>query len=145
MSERRSAYRARRAPKAPHITHNQLKTLIVNYLELHGWLAWKNNSGAFPVEDGTHARRFVQFGKRGSADILALSPDGVFYSIECKVGSDKLRPEQVQWMQDVAEHGGTAIVARSLDDVRALVEPNGDVVRIPSGRINPETHKIEAA
>ncbi len=106
------------------ITHNALKSQILEYLTLRGWLAWSNNTGAFPVEDEQHARRFVRFGRKGSADIFALRPsDGRFYSIEVKVGGDKLRPEQQQWLEEVRAHGGVAIVARDLVEVVALVDP----------------------
>ncbi len=105
------------------LTHSALKAQILEYLTLRGWLAWSNNSGAFPVEDGTHQRRYVRFGKRGSADIFAVHPpDGRFVSIEVKVGRDDLRDDQRQWMQDVQAHGGMAVVARDLDDVVQLLD-----------------------
>ncbi len=104
-------------------THNELKVQIVELLTLRGWLAWSNNTGAFPVEDGKHERRYVRFGRKGSADIFAVRPgDGRFYSIEVKVGKDDLRDDQRQWMHDVRAHGGVAIVARNLQDAIDLVE-----------------------
>ncbi|CAK0747850.1 VRR-NUC domain-containing protein [Gammaproteobacteria bacterium] len=101
------------------LTHNALKACILQYLTLRGWLCWANNTGAYAIEDDRHQRRFVRFGKNGSGDIFALH-DHQFYSIEVKVGRDRLRSEQEEWMEQVRAHGGVAVVARCLDDVRML-------------------------
>ena len=42
---------------------------------------------------------------------------GVFYSIEVKTPAGKLSDSQKLWLQDVTDHGGIALVVRSLDDL----------------------------
>jgi ribosomal protein S19 len=69
--------------------------------------------------------RFVQFGLQvGSGDLIGwkpvtITPDmvgqklAVFVSLECKTETGKAKPEQINWMQQVAAAGGIASVVRS--------------------------------
>jgi hypothetical protein len=57
--------------KAPRET--ALVRACLELLALRRILAWRNNSGAFLLGEGT-GRRFVRAGLRGSADILGVLP-----------------------------------------------------------------------
>lgn len=106
-------------------TTNNVTDAIIHYLRAIGGIAWRNNVGGFAGEytdrQGNTRRRFVSFGEKGQGDVLALMRDGTFVSVEVKTGRDKLRPEQVAWMDDVNARGGVAFVANSVDDVIAKV------------------------
>lgn len=103
---------------------NSLTNAILEYLAWRGIKAWKNQTGAYSVEDGMHKRRFIRFGRKGSGDILGIMPpDGRFLSIEVKVGKDKPRDAQREWMADVVQHGGIAIIAHSIEDVYRVFDP----------------------
>jgi hypothetical protein len=65
----------------------QRRTL--EWLALAGVFAWRNNTGALLDANG----RLVKFGKRGSADIIAvLPPHGRHAEFECKSDGEKQEP-----------------------------------------------------
>lgn len=102
------------------MTANDLTRQILDYLALMGVMAWRNNSGLLP---DAHGIRRIRAGAKGSGDILAiLPPNGRFLSIEVKVGKDRLRDSQRDWMAEVQRAGGLAIVARDLRDVMDVLE-----------------------
>lgn len=90
---------------------------VLDYLTLRGVCHWRNNSGALKV-----GNRLVRFGTPGSADILAVLAGGRLLAIECKRRGQSLRQAQRAWLAAVEQAGGIACVARSLDDVMAVVE-----------------------
>lgn len=88
--------------------------------KITGVKLFRNNVGALKDQQG----RFVQFGLHpGSADLIGwksvtITPDmigkrvAVFVSLECKTPTGKVRPDQINWMQQVAAAGGIASVVR---------------------------------
>lgn len=68
----------------------------------------------------------------GSADLIGwqarkITPEdvgktfAVFLSIEVKTSTGKIRPEQVRWQKVVKQHGGIAVIARSVADAEAAL------------------------
>lgn len=94
--------------------HSDLVNEILLYLSPLG-MAWSNNTGAIKTED-----RFLRYGLKGSADILACI-DGRFVAVEAKCGRDKQQPEQIRFQTAIEKAGGIYILARSVDDVRAVL------------------------
>ena len=45
----------------------------------------------------------------------------VFLSIEVKTSTGKIRPEQVRWQKVVQQHGGIAMIARSVAEAEAAL------------------------
>lgn len=86
----------------------------LDYLALRGVLAWRNNTGALKVD-----QRFVQFGKKGSSDILGVLKGGRFLAIEAKAPGKKPTEEQQRFLDAVTAAGGLALV---VDDVATLVD-----------------------
>ncbi len=84
--------------------------------------AWPNQTGAAKT-DG----RFIQYGKLGSGDILAiLPPNGRHAEFEAKTGQGRQRKGQKEHQRMVEAQGGLYLVFRSVDDLvfqleRALV------------------------
>lgn len=71
---------------------------------------------------------YIQFGKKGSGDIVACSPSGRWIEVETKAGKNKQQPEQLAREQEIRRRGGVYIVAYSVDDLIArkdeiLAEP----------------------
>lgn len=52
---------------------------ILDWLQLSGIVAWRNNTGAAKSPDG---KRFIRFGEPGSPDIIGCLPDGRLLAIE---------------------------------------------------------------
>jgi hypothetical protein len=80
---------------------------------------WRANTGAMRDASG----RVIRFGVPGQADISGLlAPTGQRLEIECKSRTGRQSPEQVAWQAMIERHGGIYILARSLDDVRAVLD-----------------------
>jgi hypothetical protein len=88
--------------------------------KLPGVRIFRNQVGA--LKD--HSGRLVTFGLHpGSADLIGwksitITPDmvgqriAVFVSLECKTETGKVKPEQINWLQQVSAAGGIAAVVR---------------------------------
>lgn len=81
-----------------------------------GALVHRNNTGALPDITG----RWVKFGLKGSADILACL-GGRFLAIETKAPKGRLREEQKRYGEAVSHAGGIYAVVRSLNDLRPVL------------------------
>ena len=92
-----------------------------------GCLLVRNNSGvAKHVKDGK--TWFVRYGvgtkKGGGGDLIGLACDGIFVSVEIKIGDDKQTDEQAKWERWVKARNGRAGVARTVDDALAIIAGN---------------------
>ena len=86
---------------------------------------FRNHCGSVQDRQG----RWHTFGlARGSADLigwqtLTITPDMVgqriaqFLSVEVKSATGRVRPEQEAWARTVNEHGGHAIIVRSVEEI----------------------------
>ena len=75
-----------------------------------GCKAFRNNTGAWKDPNG----RVIRYGLAvGSADVIGIAPDGMFYSVECKTATGRVSPKQIKWRDMVLAAGGRAGIARS--------------------------------
>ena len=93
----------------------EIQFQILQYLTLKNILNWRNNTGALRTERG-----FMRFGVPGSPDIFAVK-DGKLYGIEVKRGKAKQSELQEHFGNRLLAAGALYIVARSLDDVVAIL------------------------
>lgn len=101
--------------------HAALVKACLEWLHLNGIAAWPQNVGAKLVPaTATNKRRFVRFGHPGLSDIGGILLGGKALYVECKVGRDKVKPDQECFLAMVNEFGGVGIVARSVDDLLCL-------------------------
>lgn len=77
---------------------------------------WKNSTGAARAHG-----RYLRWGLKGSADIIGIGFGGRFIAIECKTGQSRQKEHQRNFQNMVTSLGGIYIVARSVDDVRAMI------------------------
>lgn len=102
-----------------------IQRAVMELLAAERIFAIRMNTGAF--KDG---KRFVRFGLKGMADILAfpklLNYVGLGFArvitivplwVECKAPKGKQSPEQKSFQEQVEAHGHSYLVARSSDDV----------------------------
>ena len=95
----------------------QIQTQILHFLRSKKILAFEVKNTA------TYDRRLGRYRKphglfiKGVADVIGVLPGGRFLAIEVKSKTGRVRPEQEIFLTDVIEHGGIALVARSLEDV----------------------------
>lgn len=102
------------------IKEKDIQRAILEYLQIKGYFCWRNNSGAM---SGFHNGKkwFMHFGAVGSGDILGMTKEGRFFSIEVKQPGRYPTPAQKEWIARVVENGGISFVARSLDDVTKVL------------------------
>ena len=98
------------------MTANELTRLVVEYLTIRGAFAWRNNTGSVFA-----AGRRIKFGYPGSGDILGLTRDGRFLSIEIKVGKDVESEDQIMFREMVRDKGGLAFVVREFKDIEGAI------------------------
>ena len=107
--------KAKKAKKLS-ISEKTIETSIIGYLRHSGVLCFKvENGGVFDQKRG--AFRFNR-GTRylGIPDILGIFK-GQPLAIEVKSAKGRLSEHQASFLQDWANHGGIALVARSVEDV----------------------------
>lgn len=93
------------AVKQAKITESDIQAAIKEYLQWHGWMVVKIHQSL-----GSY---------KGIADLYALK-DGQHVWIEVKMPKGKLSEYQERFRDDILQHGGTYIVARSVEDVEHL-------------------------
>lgn len=89
-------------------------------LQLRGVYAWRNNSGGAVM-----GKRFVRFGKKGSADILGVLGGGRILAVECKMPGRKPSPDQRAFLDAIAAAGGLALVVRNVGQLDDALRAEG--------------------
>lgn len=89
----------------PPLKESAIQKQIKEYLQWHGWFVVKIHQSLGSV--------------KGIADLYALK-NGRSVWIEVKTPKGRQSVDQVAFEQDVKQHGGAYIVARSVDDVGVL-------------------------
>jgi len=64
-------------------------------------------------------RALPKYTMKGISDIIALK-DGHAYFIEVKAARGRVSPEQHEFGKNIQAAGGTYIIARAIEDVRAI-------------------------
>ena len=84
-----------------------IRRAIRDFLQLHGW----------------KVTRIVQsaLSEKGIPDLVAIR-EGHHVWIEVKAPKGRLSEDQERWLQDLENHGGHYIVARSVEDVEHLAQ-----------------------
>lgn len=112
-----SPYRKKPEPKKKRTPETKLQTKIIKWLEEHGAIVLRTNSGVFTGASGNR----VQGGWAGVSD-LNVCWRGKFVAIEIKVEGRQLTKMQQKYLDRVNASGGLAFVARSVDDVKRFLE-----------------------
>lgn len=102
--------------KSKNREESRLVRACLQYLQLKGFVAIRNNTGVFFFKNGDRTRA-VRVATVGSPDIIACSPEGRFVAIECKSSKGTLTPAQKQFLEEIKKRGGITLVVRSIDDL----------------------------
>jgi hypothetical protein len=100
---------------------------VLTALAMHPRVAWAHrfNVGAGKLVRKNGASQWMKFGFPGCPDILGQLRTGELLAVEVKRPSGKESPEQVAFLDCVRANGGVAVVARSVDDLWAALQPQG--------------------
>lgn len=100
-----------------------VKRSICSYLSLKRITFWVNDSvGIWNEKRGVFMQRRDPYRRKGVADILGCLPGGRLLAIEVKSSTGRLSPEQRAFLDEIAGLGGLAFMARSIDDVKRVLE-----------------------
>ena len=100
--------------------HSALCVAVRQWLELHGCVSFPVKQMGTPRRTATGGVVYVRGALRpGVADVCACGPTGRFIAVEVKVGRDKLRPAQKQFLDLVSANGGLVVVVH--DTLDALI------------------------
>jgi hypothetical protein len=100
----------------PELSEAQIQKDVLEAVKAHTSVAWaiRVNSGA--IKKGKH---LVRFGAKGMPDIIGQLFDGRFLGVEVKRHKKNPTEEQVEFIAKINQYGGTAFVARCVQDVVA--------------------------
>jgi len=98
--------------KQYHPTEHEIQEQIINYLKYKGIFFWRNNVGR---------KHNLHFGLKGSADLLGLTPNGIFFAIEVKDWKGKLSVEQKEFEKKINKNNGIYILARDVDYIKDIL------------------------
>jgi hypothetical protein len=111
------------------VTHKKPETIIqeaiLEELSWNGVFAWRQNTKPDVVGGGGGRRaRFKKAKVTGIPDILGICYNGKLLAIEVKTmeKDSKLTSNQEHFLSSLANNGGLAFVARSVDDVLKRME-----------------------
>lgn len=107
--------------KAP--TESDIVKACLQYLQqVRGYLAWRQNSGAFAGEYKGR-KRFVRFHTaKGCSDILfVLPPLGTLCAVEVKRSGQKPTADQEAFLAAVRRAGGRAVCVTSVTELIAAL------------------------
>lgn len=138
--------RARTRPPRLDPLERDVQRAVLERLLLDPRVAWccRLNTGAARYQDGKGRERFVRFGFPGMSDVVGqMAPlswsqeegrgspldclGGAFLAVEVKRCRTKLTDDQRAFLLRVREAGGVAGVARSADDVDAILRGEGRI------------------
>lgn len=107
----------------PEVPESSILSACLQLLQYDMRVAWaaRLNTGAAKFDRGDGTAQLVRFGFEGLSDIVGQMKDGRFLAIECKNRIGRLRPMQTAFLLHVQKHNGVAGVARSVDDVLAIL------------------------
>ncbi len=109
--------------KPPSTSANALTKHALRILTLCGYHVWRQNNGG--VYDATLKKFRANSATKGISDIIGFHRHtGRFIACEIKAGKDKLSVEQEQFLYDVRQAGGVAIVIRSIDNLETFLKEN---------------------
>jgi len=103
------------------VSEAEVQKAIMQFLRYRGTFFFRNNSGAYSDKD---SGRFIRFGSKGAGDLIAIYPDGRFWSVEVKREGGKLSDDQIAFLCGVRKAGGVASCVESIADVqKVLADP----------------------
>lgn len=101
----------------PKVSEADVQRTILDWIARSPHFAFRVNTMGVPMLEGGQLKRFRPSPNKGVADIIGLTGTGRFFAIEVKAPGKKASPEQITFLQEVADHGGIALVADNLEFV----------------------------
>jgi hypothetical protein len=104
-----------------NMTETELVRVCINYLLYKGHFVWRNNTGmtrsSYTDKSGVTKNRVWRSGIRGASDIIGVSKFGRFLAIECKIKPNKPTLAQKEFIREVLDRSGIALVVYDVEDL----------------------------
>jgi hypothetical protein len=100
--------------KITHLTKDIIRESALKELTWRGYDVWRNNNMA------VRGRKFI--GRRGVSDIIGIRNDGRWVACEVKTINDRLSEDQKQFLTDIKNAGGIALIAKQNDKGYVIIE-----------------------
>lgn len=85
------------------LTKGQIRASAIKEMEYRQVSCWIQNNHPTP------GRAFI--GRKGVPDVIGISPAGLFVGCEVKTLTDKLSMDQIEFLDNLENRGGIAIIA----------------------------------
>lgn len=116
------------------VTESTVLSWTLGYLQGHGHLTWRNNTGAGRFQNVDRAgnltgnARFVRFNVPGASDVFSIvQPYGVFLAVEVKKENKQPTREQEEFLIAVRNAGGHGIWVRP-SNYKVLIDQELEVI-----------------
>lgn len=101
------------------MTESAILKSILRFAKIHPVVRWCERMNTGMMKKGPH---YVRFGFKGLSDVIGQVRGGGFLAIEVKDATGKVSAEQKEFLDMVNKSGGIGLVARSLEDVRLVLD-----------------------
>lgn len=106
------------ARKTIKTKETEIQMTICKYLELKGYLFWRQNVIPAFNWKTKEFRRMPKFSMTGLPDIIVIKDGGIFVGLEVKKPKGKQNENQEKFEELIKSKGGEYYVVTSLEDVR---------------------------
>jgi hypothetical protein len=97
---------------------NLLKLVLIELSHARVATAWQSDTGVARSFDGN---RVIKFGLKGCSDIVGITKSGKFLAIEIKIGTDKMRPDQINFLDMIIKNKGFHFIIRNEDQIKDMI------------------------
>lgn len=105
----------KRQPGFIELTKGQIRDSALKELRYRRCHVWPQNNLA------VRGRKFI--GRRGVADVIGFNNLGLFVACEIKTLNDVLSEDQIEFLNDVKNNGGVAMIAKQSQTGAIVLEP----------------------
>ena len=101
---------------------NSTTKSIITYLNLNGFVVWRNNNGSvYSKKRGCFLKNPNH--KLGIGDIIGFrKSDGKYIEVEVKTGNDKLSQDQINHINELKAGNCISIVAKTFYDAKKQID-----------------------
>jgi hypothetical protein len=99
---------------------SEIQHQVMDYLGRMGFLVIRTNAGKI-----YHKGHMIKLADAGTSDLIACSPEGVFWAIEIKTAEGKVTQKQLDFLYQVHRRGGIDVIIRGEnwhEDIRAIMQ-----------------------
>lgn len=101
---------------------NALVQGCLGLLTLRGVFAWRQNNAPVPIRRGPRIVGLRPVALKGIPDIVGVLPGGRFIGVECKTGSSRLSPEQIDFQLNVKRNGGCCVAVWQVEELVEILD-----------------------